>query len=201
MLTYDSNPDEFNPNSRAAADADGRLYVEFFWHYVEDKAQSEAQGRPIYRDCEFIKIQAPGDRNNIIVREMSDFDRRRFAQRYAQWKANAENNADIGTKLEQWPILSRARVEEYRYFGIRTVEHLSEANDQVATRLPGLLGDKAKAQVWLASTKDTAAAEKLNSQLKQRDDMITSMGEQIKAMQDQMAELRNAAPDGRRRSA
>jgi hypothetical protein len=187
MLTYEHNPEEFNANTAAAAAADGRLYVEFYWHYVQDKAKSEEEGRPIFRDCEFIRIMSPGDRNNIIDRELSDFDRRRFAQRYAAWKANADASQDIGTKLEEWPLVTRSKVQEYKYFGIRTVEHLAEANDAVATRLPGLQADKEKAKFWLAKTADTKAAEAMKAEKQALNERIASLEHVVQQLQGELA--------------
>lgn len=200
MQTFEMNPDVFDPRTRAAADADARLYIEFYMHYERDEDASVKEGRPIFRDCEFMRITVPGDRNNILERAVGDLDRRRFAARYTAWKQSGEQTHEVGTPLDQWPLVTRSQVEELRYFQIRTVEHLSNANDQACQRIPGLTQLRDKAQAWLAATKDTKAAEKLAADLKERDDKILAQGSQLEHLQHQVADLLAERQDGRKRA-
>lgn len=192
--TADIDPDLFNPRTRAAAEADNRLFVEFYLHYVKDEEASVKEGRPIFRDAEFVRILVPGDRNNVIERPVDEFDRRRFAARYERWKASGEASQDVGTKLEQWPLVTRSQVEEYRYFGVRTVEQLADVHDTACSKVPGMADMRDKAQAWLAATKDTKAAEKLQSELKERDDKILNLEQALAQMQGELAALSAAQP-------
>jgi hypothetical protein len=189
MQTYELNPEVFDPRTRAAAEADAKLFVEFYMHYQKDDGASEKAGRPIFIDLEFIRITTPGDRNNILERPLTEIDRRRFAQRYAAWKATGEATSDVGTKLDEWPLITRSQVEELRYFQIRTVEHLAGVGDQVLQRIPGLVGLRDRASAWLAATKDTQMAEKMAKELQLRDEANARLQAQVEQLVQQVQSL------------
>lgn len=58
--------------------ADQALHVEIYDGTVLQPFLSEHSGRPIYHDAVFIRIQAAGDKLNIIDRPIEENDKRRF---------------------------------------------------------------------------------------------------------------------------
>ena len=44
------------------------LYVEFYMHPVQDKAETIKAGRPIYNEKPYVMIMVPGDKASIIRR-------------------------------------------------------------------------------------------------------------------------------------
>lgn len=157
METYDGDPNLF---TRANA-GDDSLFVVFYMGVTKNEGKSLDAGRPIFDDTEFCRIIVPGDKNNVIDRPATASDRRRFAKQYAMFKEGKKEEEQIsGTHLTDWPHLSRAQCEEFKYLGIRTVEQLAEVRDDVVGRVPGMTTLKQIAQVWLARSKNTAEAAK-----------------------------------------
>src|SRR5690606_9295016 len=107
---------------------DDKLAVAFFFSPVQDDEATAREGRPIFKDAEFIKILIPGDKTNVVVRQASQSDKDRFAQQYARFKNNQQEVLE-GTPLEAWPLVTRSQVEELKYFGVRTVEQLAGMAD------------------------------------------------------------------------
>lgn len=129
---------------------DGRMYAVFFMDVVKDDGQSELQGRAIFRDAEFIRIVAPGDKSNIVVREARDGDKQRFHRQYEMFK-RGEKEQVVGTPLSQWPQITRAMAEEFKALGIMTVEHLADLRDDVKLKVGGAMNLSEMAKKWLAA--------------------------------------------------
>lgn len=157
---------------------DDRLYVKFFNSPVEDRAKSLVEGRPIFRDAEFVQIMVPGDKSNIVVREVRDTDRRRFPKQYAAFQNNEKEIVE-GTPLEQWGYLKASQREELKYFGIRTVEQLANVSDSNAQKFMGINKLRSKAQEYIDAALEGAPAAKLQAELEERDNEIASQKEII----------------------
>lgn len=129
------------------------VFVEFYQESVEFKAESEKEGRPIFKEIDFIRIQTPGDRNNILEVKATDHYKQKFAREYAAYKSRSSEGA-VGTILSQWPQITKSQVKEAEYFNVKTVEQLSTLNDNTVQRM-GMgwmeLRNKAKAYIDAAS--------------------------------------------------
>jgi hypothetical protein len=126
---------------------DSRLHVTFYMRPLVNDEKSQQAGRPIFEDREFIRIMIPGDKQNIIDRVAEDFDRQRFPQHYEKFRAGAEQI--IGTLLEHSGLFPPSKREEYKAVGIRTVEHMADAPDNLAPRFMSFHQDKQAARAWL----------------------------------------------------
>jgi hypothetical protein len=158
---------------------EANLFVSFYTDAVEMKAESEKQGRPIFRDVAFVRVIVPGDTNNIIERAADENDKQRFPRAWARFQAS-EAEAVEGTPLEQWPQITRSLLKECKYFEIHTVEALAGINDSHIAKMGMGFGElRTKAKAWLQAAEGTAtvtaqAAE--NEKLKQ---MLADMQSQI----------------------
>lgn len=166
---------------------DDKLYVRFYMSPTHDPEASKTEGRPIFREIEWVHIQVPGDRNNIIQRPANDMDRGRFADRYAKFKANAQEAAD-GTALEHWPRVTRAQVEELKYFGCRTVEQLANMSDGNAAKFPGIGMLRTWARDYMEEAKAGAASSKLRGELESRDNEIAALKKAVEELSARVAE-------------
>lgn len=147
---------------------DDKLFVVFYKGVLKEEDASVQAGRPIYKDYDMVRIYTPGDRNNVIDRPMCESDMVRWPKQYAAFKAGASEEAQlVGTLLTDWPGVGRAMCEELRYFGIRTVEQLADANDAACIRVPGLFQLKKAAAIWLDKAKATAEATKAAKELEE----------------------------------
>lgn len=143
---------------------DETLLVRFFSHPRQNKAKSEAEGRPIFEDTDYIEIMQPGNKDSIIKRPATDMDKNRFAEHYRKYQARQDDEHVEGTLIDEAPFVTRAQVEELRFLNIRTVEQLAGLSDSNAQGIMGIQAMKQKAKIYLETAKDTATAEALAEQ-------------------------------------
>ena len=144
----------YETDSRFAMDS--KLYVQFYSRPIINGEESNAAGRPIFHDIDCIRIMVPGDKLSIVDRLASEDDKRRFADHFAKFTAGQQTQL-VGTPLEQVPWMTRSKVEEYKYFGIHSVEQLAEASDSVGQKFPGFYTDREKALKYVDEASGTNA--------------------------------------------
>jgi hypothetical protein len=181
--TFEANIEDFASRFRA----DDRLYVVFSMGTVRDEWASKAAGRPIYKDAEFVRIMIPGDKHSVIERPATDEDKQRFKRQYEGFKTGNEDTL-TGTPLEQWPLVSKAQVEEFRFLGVRTVDQLADLRDDVVMKIPGAAQLKTRAKSWLEASKGSGELERLQSQI----DADKGTIEELKATLASQAEVLKA---------
>jgi uncharacterized coiled-coil protein SlyX len=131
------------------AEADKNLLVKFFLKPRKDETQSQAEGRPIFKDVEYVDIKIPGRRDAGACRPASDQDRKRFPDHYRAFKDRTDQEVTSGTPLVEWPQISRSQAEELAFFHVKTVEQLATMSDMQASKFMGLYGIREKAKDWL----------------------------------------------------
>lgn len=166
-------------------EGDSRLFVQFYRKPVIHPGLSQEAGRAIYKETDYIKIMVPGDKLSIVDRPVDDIDKRRFADRYSKWLAGAGSVVE-GTPLASLPKMTPAKVEEYKFFNVLTVEQLAEAPDNLGQKFMGFHEDKRAAKVFLELAKGNAPIEKMNEELKARDSKIEELQAQIEAITKMM---------------
>ena len=157
---------------------DENLFVQFFMHPMQNKAKTLEEGRPIYVDTEYVRIMVPGDKGNVIMREVREDDKRRFPKHYQAFK-NEEEEILEGTPLAQWNFLTAAQVEEMKYFGIRTVENLANVTDTNAQKFMGINLLREKAREYIEATASDAPIAQLQEEIASRDNTIDDQGKLI----------------------
>jgi hypothetical protein len=160
---------------------DDRLFVVFRTKVVFDQLASNEAKRPIYKDQEWISIQAPGNKLSKVDRPIRALDLKRFAQRYAAFK-EGRTEQQVGTPLKLLPWMPEARVEEYRHFKIHTVEQLATAADAIGQNFMGFQTDKQKAQDYLDAANRGVNAQELEDKLSSRDEEIELLKKQVSLM-------------------
>lgn len=173
-----ARPDE----SRFAMD--DKLYVEFMREPVMHPGKSREAGRAIYEERDFVRIHVPGDKTTVCVEPMHEINMFRFRSRYEKWKAG-QAEAVTGTPLSALPGMSPAKVEEYKFFKIVTIEQLAEANDQMGQKFMSFQGDKQRAKAFIEATKGNAPIEHMNNELQKRDAEIENLKSMVEALQAQ----------------
>ena len=154
--------------------------VRFRLDAVEDVLASEKAGRPIFRDIEVIEVRYPGEGANVL--EVTDKHKAEYSELYAAFKSGQEQ-ATTGTPLEQWPLITKAYCEEFKALGLRTVEQLAEANDNVRAKMKGNYKYIKEAKEWLQNANSNQnqllVEKKENEKLRAR----------ISALEDNVAAL------------
>lgn len=172
---------------------DHKLYVRFFMATVPDQERSDKEGRKCFKDVEMVQIMVPGDKKNIIVRAVREEEKMRFPELYNKWKQNREQDVLDGYPLNEWTHVSPSMVEELRYLGFRTVEHVAGASDAVCSKFAGLQELKRRAQAWIEIRAKEAPLEQAQTELNKRDEKIAAMEAEMAAMRQMMAELKAKA--------
>lgn len=177
---------EYDHNIFNKPDAgDESLFVVFYAGTMKNSARSEEEGRPIVDDVECIRIIVPGDKNSVIDRPASPQDKARFAKQYALFRSGkSEDDQVSGTRLTDWPHLSRGQCEELAYFGIKTVEQLAAVRDDIVGRVPGLTTLKQTAGIWLANAKGGAEAARVQKQIADQQAQIDQLKKIIREQDD-----------------
>lgn len=150
---------DFNSEDQPRFALDSKLFVQFYLRPVMLQRQSEIEDRPIYEDVEHVRIMVPGDKLSIIDRVASSDDKKRFAEHYAKF-TSGKGQEVVGTRLDVVPWMTRSKVEEYKFFGIHTIEQLSVASDEVGQKFPSFQSDKARCLKFLEATNGTDARVK-----------------------------------------
>jgi len=169
-----------NPNQTRYA-FDNKLYVEFYRKPVHMIGKSKEAGRAIYEEVEHIKIFVPGDKHTVIDRPITAQDIQRFQDRYQKWKAG-QTEAVVGTPLSALPGMTPAKVEEYKFFKVVTVEQLAEANDGLGAKFMGFNQDKQRAKAFLEVAAGNAPIERMNTELAKRDEEIETLKRQVESL-------------------
>ena len=187
--------DVFSAQAQGPQPGDERLFVQFYSGVQVDRGATEREGRPIYKTVPFVKILVPGDRTAGIDTMATEEYKARFPK---QWQAfqNGLTQTVEGTPLTECAFLARGLVDELAYFKVYTLEHLSDVNDALASKVPGLQELKRKAKAILAKAKDEALTLKVteeNAQLRQR---VEGLQAEIKRLSEMFERAMNATGTG-----
>jgi hypothetical protein len=179
LQSFDSDVTHFNPNNPFVGDE--KNPIQFYMGTMKDDAKTEEMGRPIFKDMEFIRIF--NSKDNIIERPIRDTDMQRWPRQYAAWKNSGESvPGAAGTRLEHWPQMTRAQVEEFKYFKIFTVEQLAELPDSISGQIPGVVKLKQLAKAHVETAKGELPLLKMQSQLDASNGVIAELQAEVKRL-------------------
>jgi hypothetical protein len=141
----------------------GGVYVRFYKRAVEDKTESEKQGRPVFKDKPYIEIIVAGDPKNIVDRPANPLDEAAYPGAWAAFKAGAEQQQ--GFPLKDWAACTRSQVEELAAFKVYTVEQLANTADVHLRGIGPFLALRQKARDWLEAAAKNAPIADLQAQV------------------------------------
>lgn len=169
-------------NSAARRPADPR-YVTFYLRPKEDEEASLTEGRPIYRDVEYVVVLCPGDPDTVIDRPVSKFDRYAWQQKYTAFRNNLSQEIN-GLPLEKWGGVPGSRVAEYAHAQIKTVEQLAEVPDSALASLGrGARGDRDKAKNYLSVMAGNAPMADVQAENERLRAESSAMAERLAALE------------------
>lgn len=155
---------------------------------IQDKRASLKEGRPIFRDEEYVEIRIAGDRNYapkfpaLSMWKRVDGEEVTYAERwpdqYRKFKEGLQQTA-VGTPLAELPFLTESKRAELRALKIYTAEALA-----------GLEGRNLKALGMEANKLKTQAKAYIESARGSAD--VTRMAEEMAALRQQIEELKAA---------
>lgn len=168
---------------------DDQQYVRFFEKVVEDGVKSAEAGRPVHKILDYVEIGAPAAKNRFAG-PATDQHKQRFPQHWANYEANRQNPAVVGTALEHCTFLDRATCEDLRALKILTAEQLASLDDAACSRIGPLARNwKAQAEAFLKTATDTAFATRQAAE-------NAEMKAELQALREEVANLRGAVARG-----
>ena len=188
--TMDMTQMAMGDRNNRSRDGDELLYAKFYNNAIEDSAETKKQGRPIYKDVAFLTIQAPGNKESKINRPVRQGDAERFPKQWAAFN-NDEEQVQQGTPLEVWPVITRAQVEELRYFNVYTVEQLAGMPLSNLQNFRGGINLQERAKLFLEVAKGTAPVEELkaaNDELRNSNETLQRQVSDLAARLDELTE-------------
>jgi hypothetical protein len=192
--TIFDEPNDFAKPDETRFATDNKLYVEFYRKPVMQPGKSREAGRAVYEEVDYVRIHVPGDKSSVIERPVSQQDEYRFMERYKKWQSG-QAEAVSGTPLSALPGMNAAKVEEYKFFKIVTVEQLADANDNLGGKFMSFQSDKQRAKAFMEVAANNAPIEKMNAELQKRDAEIENLRTMVEALQASVKpSKRNVAP-------
>lgn len=166
---------------------DSALMVRFYERELEVPFETSVQGRPIFRMADFVRIETPGDRLNIIDTIADSGHKKRFPQQWAQYQNEKTSEQVQGTLLRDWPLLNAAQARELTHYKFYTVEQIAQASDQQLNGIAMMVGQNAtsfreKARAYIANAKDSAVVQAQSDELRKRDQEIQDLKEQVERL-------------------
>jgi len=169
---------EYNHNDfSGSTDADKALAVKFFLKERKDNERTMSEGRPIFKEVEYIDIRGAGKTHAMACRPATYADKQRFPKHYAAFKQRIEMPVE-GTPLSEWPQISRSQIEEFAFLNIKTVEQMIAMADSDAMKFHGGLNLKRKAAEWLEAADET----KLIAEKQMLQDDVSALQAQVAAL-------------------
>jgi hypothetical protein len=189
----DFAPTQFTQNSGGRT-----AFPTFYVEAVENRSKSEAEGRPVFDEVEYVRIMIAGDQKTEIIKKVSDVVRNQYRNEYMHWK-QTQQQAVSGTPIEQWPAASVSFVKTAKMLNITTVEALADLHDGALQRLGmGARDMQARARAFLLAAKDNAVTEKLAAENNRLTDEIDLLKKQIADMGAKFAEMHGEAGGARK---
>lgn len=179
--------------------ADARLAVTFYKRSVKQEDESQAAGRPIFKEFDFVRICVPGDNLTEIDTYAQESHKARFPRQWAHYmNQTAGHEQIIGTPIEEWTLISRSQAEELKGIKFRTVEDVANCSDLQLQRIGMIAGmsphgfrEKAKQFLNLATESAEVAQKEAEMQaLREENAKIKAETDaKLAAMQEQMSAL------------
>ncbi len=161
------------------AQADAHLRVTFGFFPQIDQAASDAEGRPIYKDVEYITIMVPGERD-IVHRAAWRLDYERFPVQYAAFKNQQNQDHAGGTPLKVVPWLTLGQVKELEHFNCYTLEQLANMPDSAAQKFMQINKLKQLAKDHVQAAKEAAPLTAMRAEMDAKDSRIAALENQMK---------------------
>lgn len=183
----------FDPDSDSAfthnQQAPSKNYVKFYRQWVRNNFKSNAEGREVGEEQDFILIISPGQAKTEVRRKATEADRLAYAQEFAAYHAGKEQQIS-GTPIELLPGLPNGMADALKAQYIFTIEQMADLSD-IGMQKVGMGGNeiRQKAKAYLAGG-STELANLRNE--------VASMRGELEEARRIIAELREAKPRGRK---
>jgi hypothetical protein len=172
--------------------SDASMLCIFYKRAVHNAVKSAQEGRPIYEDMDYVRIQQPGETTQVVDRPTQQNDMRRWPQQWQAYAAGKDQVAE-GTPLGLLFPRHPSAIAMLQAIGIMTVEHLANAS---ATAI-GAIGMHGQdyvnyAQKYINGASSGAAFHQMQLELEQTKRDNNRLSKLVDDMQHQVQTLNQA---------
>lgn len=137
----------------------------FYMEPVELVAQSKAEGRPVFRDTEFVKIMIPGFKD-ISCHKVRPEDIERWPRQYQAFKEGNNTEMVIGTPITEWNGIKPSQAATCKALKVLSVEALANLPDAPLRKLgPDCYDLQRRAKEFLNSANSNSRISDLEKKL------------------------------------
>jgi len=177
------------------------LNVGFFTDAELQPIPSEKEGRPIYKEVEFVSVIPAGDAKTIMCQRVDERHKARWPEIYKKFKSGIADTQQ-GTPLKEWAAVSASVVRELEHYHVYTVEQLAELSDEAIMFLGrGMRELVTKAKAMIAKASNDAGTLALAAENQRLKDQIAALEAQTAETNRQMLERMAALESANTRSA
>lgn len=176
-------------NAEVVQSDPSKTFAFFFSKAKEMPALSREEGKPVWKDIDYVRVQQPGERDAVVL-EATPVHKQRWAREWDAYKAGKEVPHE-GTPLTVIFPDSEAMILNLRTLGVYTIEELARVSDSATANIPfgGTLKQKAAKYLEMQNgaqnfNKMTAEQENLrkeNESLKLQIDDLQSQFQRLAA--------------------
>ena len=139
------------------------LNLRFWSQEVPNKLRSDAAGHACYDMVDYVGINVPGSRDEVIEK-MGAAQIARFGPQYEAWKKTQAQPVD-GTPITVVPFLNIAQIKEFQACNVTTLEQLASLSDAGVQRVGmGAHDARKKAQTYMKAAADSAVTQRLTDE-------------------------------------
>lgn len=176
-------------------------YIRFETRAIKRMAPAEQGGAVYFVDVDYALVTSHGSKDTVEKALPDWFEHLKmevhqnrlpanwfeaYQASYRAWKAGEELPV-VGTPLKNWPVLSPAEAKNLNELGLRAVEDLAAANEELVGRIGmGARSLVQRARDWIAANKDQAP---LIQQLDAQRNVIAGMELQLSELRQMVAAM------------
>jgi len=171
---------------------DAQTIALFYNRSVHNPVKSRQAGTPIHDDVDYVRIQQPGERLNIVDRPVQQEDKARFPRQWADYTSNREQIPE-GTPID---LLFPAHPNvgaNMRGLGVYTIEQCAELSGH-AMDVIGMGAQEYvnRAKEYLDAAGKGVGLHRLHQELEDRDSKIRVLEAQVGSLKGQLDQLLSA---------
>lgn len=174
------------------------VIVVFYDKEVQDMQRTAEEGRACFKLKPYIRKEVPGDNLVAIDRPARDQDKYEFAKEWERYESKQTTVTD-GTPVEQWPVLNRAQVAEFKALHIYTVEQFVEMPMGHGSKIMGFNNLREQAQKFLGWQKESAQVAEIKAKDAEKDAKLAEQAEMLEQLQARLSALESAPKRGKPR--
>lgn len=106
--------------------------VRFQRKAVPNPSKSEREGRTVYEDKDFCVVQFAGRAEEWV--EVTEKHKQEYSEQWNAFQKGLEPPVE-GFPLEQWAMMDRDTVEQFRVHGFKTIENIANCTDDIKRKI------------------------------------------------------------------